>query len=139
MIDYIRPTTDAETQYLKLQMPARRKPLSHRVLVLALPLAMAGICAAVVVLNAFLDRQSGRGFDEIAMGATEQSVVSVLGTPSKVRPCGEFLYWGGDADYRGRNDGRCVSEARYELLLSARGIGYSQDGRVVSKYHYVSD
>lgn len=122
-------------------MPKSRKPLTHRVLVvvLALPLAMVVICAIVFAFDVFLDSRSGRRFDEIEMGATEKSVVSMLGTPSQVRPCGEHLWWGSDADHRGRNDGRCVNEARYEYFLSAWGVGYSQDGRVVSKYHYVSE
>jgi hypothetical protein len=138
---YSRPIPDADTPSPKPQMPARRKPLSHRVLllVLALPLAMAVMGAALFALNAFLDGRRGRGFDEIEMGATRQSVVLALGMPTQVRPCGAHLWWGGDADYKGRNDGRCVSEARYEFFLSSWGVGYSQDGRVVSKYHYVSE
>ena len=122
-------------------MLARQKPFLHCVLLvfLALPLAVVVIVVAVLALNALIDGRTGREFDEIKMGATEKSVVLLLGTPSQVRPCGEHLWWGSDADYRGKNDGRCVSEARYEFFLSAWGIGYSQTGHVVSKYHYASE
>ena len=46
---------------------------------------------------------------------------------------------GGDGDYLGRNDGVCVTEDRYEYFLSAWGVGYTADGRAVSKYHYFSE
>jgi hypothetical protein len=73
------------------------------------------------------------------MGATQQQVVILLGVPDAVRTCGDSLWWGDDTTYRGRNDGRCVTEARYENFLSTWAVGYSQDGYVVAKYHYYSE
>lgn len=80
-----------------------------------------------------------RSFEAIREGEARQSVVSALGRPSQVRACGENLWWGNDANYRGKNDGRCVTEERYERFLVAFGVGYSADGKVVSKYQYVSE
>ncbi len=78
-------------------------------------------------------------FYAIEEGASRESVVEVLGPPSEVRPCGDNLWWGKDADYRGKNDGRCVTEERYMHFLGAFGIGYSAGGKVVSKYEYISE
>lgn len=106
---------------------------------LAAPLLIAVLCVAVALVDAYSDRRAGAAFARVEMGAPESTVVALLGEPDLERPCGENLWWGGDGDYRGRNDGRCVTEARYEYFLSAWGIGYSADRRVVSKYHYVSE
>lgn len=62
-----------------------------------------------------------------------------MGRPDVVRTCGKNLWWGDDSQYRGLNDGRCVTEERYEYFLTAYGVGYSADGRVVSKYRYFSE
>lgn len=78
-------------------------------------------------------------FKAITEGDSRSLVVAALGTPDLVRPCGDSLWWGGDAQYRGKNDGRCVTEERYEFFLSAFGVGYSKTGHVVSKYQYVSE
>lgn len=90
-------------------------------------------------INSFFDSHAGHEFEKVQMGMSRQQVVALLGERRVVRDCGENLWWGNDANYRGKNDGRCVTEERYEYFLSAWGIGYSQDGRVVSKYHYFSE
>ncbi|BBL71565.1 hypothetical protein [Methylogaea oryzae] len=92
-----------------------------------------------VAISMFLDSRAGKEFAEVKMGASTQDVIALLGKPDVVRPCGENLWWGGDGDYRGKNDGRCVTEVRYEYFLSAWGVGYSADGHVVSKCHYFSE
>lgn len=66
-----------------------------------------------VAISMFLDNRAGKAFAEVKMGASTQDVVALLGKPDVVRPCGENLWWGGDGDYRGKNDGRCVTEVRY--------------------------
>jgi|GEM_PF-5667773 len=45
-----------------------------------------------------------------------------MGEPDTTRPCGKNLWWGGDGNYFGHNDGTCVSEDRYEYFLSAWGV-----------------
>lgn len=107
--------------------------------VILAPFAVALIGVAAFIVNDQFDKRAGRSFQRIQMGATETAVVALMGKPDTVRPCGDNLWWGGDADFRGKNDGRCVTEVRYEYFLSAWAVGYSADRRVVSKYHYFSE
>ena len=108
-------------------------------IILAVPLALV---ASVIVWwggSAALASWKEHAFDAVAENSSRASVVSALGSPDTVRPCGKWLWWGDDTQYRGPNEGQCVSEERYEYFLTAYGIGYSADGRVVSKYRYVSE
>jgi hypothetical protein len=97
------------------------------------------LCLAAVGIDHYFDRRKGEAFERVRLGASEAEVVQLMGVPDRERPCGGNLWWGSDADYRGRNDGRCVAEVRYEYALAAWGIGYSAERRVVSKYRYVSE
>jgi hypothetical protein len=106
---------------------------------LVLPLAMAVLAVVAFGINELLDRHAGVAFQRVEMGAPESTVVALLGRPDIERPCGDNLWWGSDADYRGKNDGRCKREVRYEYFLSAWAVGYSEDRHVVSKYHYFSE
>ena len=108
-------------------------------ILLILPVAAIVLAIGVYGVNSIFDARTGHAFAKIERGATRQAVVSQLGKPDITRPCGNNLWWGGDANYLGRNDGVCVSEDRYEHFLSAWGVGYSADGHAVSKYHYVSE
>jgi hypothetical protein len=107
----------------------------HRALVVAIavPLIFVALGVSAFVVNSLLDERAGRAFAKIEMGSSRQAVIALLGEPDRVRACGNNLWWGGDGDYRGKNDGRCVTEVRYEYFLSAWGVGYSADGHVVSK------
>jgi hypothetical protein len=113
----------------------------HRILLaaMALPLLLVAFGVAAFFLNSYFDHRAGSAFQRIEMGAPESAVVALLGEPDVKRPCGDNLWWGGDGDYRGKNDGRCVTEVRYEYFLSAWAVGYSKDRHVVSKYHYFSE
>ncbi|MBT9515031.1 MAG: hypothetical protein IV104_22030 [Acidovorax sp.] len=117
------------------------KTLFHRIVLLTV---VASAIVIVVLLAAFLaysdvvERET-RHFEAIQEGSSRPAVVAALGNPSRVRPCGEHLWWGHDGNYRGKNDGRCVMEERYDRFLVAFGVGYSADGKVVSKYQYVSE
>ena len=93
--------------------------------------------AAVAIDMLVLDPRDGRKFERIRMNASRQEVESVMGAPSDWNVCGRSLWWAGK--YLGENDGRCVTETRYEHFLSTWSIGYSADGRVVHKFHAVSD
>jgi hypothetical protein len=108
----------------------------------ALLFAIAFVPALLVVAfgtNAFLDSRAGRAFGSVEMGATEAQVRSLMGRPSVENDCGENLWSGGDSNFLGKNDGRCLKEVRYEYFLSAWAFGYSADRHVVSKYHYFSE
>lgn len=103
------------------------------------PFVAIAIGGSLLIVNWSLDAWAGHKFDQIGWGESEATVVDRMGKPDTVRRCGENLWWGDDAHSRGKNDGSCVTEVRYEYFLSAWAIGYSKDGRVVSKYHYFSE
>ncbi|QDQ25563.1 hypothetical protein FNU76_03910 [Chitinimonas arctica] len=117
------------------------RPVAHNILVLFLisPFVLVAGLIVAYFINLFFDSRAGNAFEQVAMGTTRQKVVALLGEPSGVHACSQNLWWGSDNKYRGKNDGRCVTEVRYEYFLSAWNIGFSQDGRVVSKYHTFSD
>ncbi len=103
---------------------------------LALPLLAAVLLAGYTQAVAWWQ---GRAFYAIQPNATRAEVVAALGKPDVIRVCGNNLWWGDGSQYRGPNDGRCVSEERYEHFHTAYGIGYSAEGHVVSKYRRVSE
>lgn len=115
--------------------------LSHRLLLVALALPLLAGTAVVFSWIASATAASWKedAFYAIAENAPRAIVVAALGSPDVVRDCGKNLWWGDDSQYRGPNDGRCVTEERYEYFLTAYGVGYSADGRVVSKYRYSSE
>jgi len=104
-----------------------------------LPLLAFFLAIAAFLINSFFNNRAGNAFAKIEMGATQQQVINLLGKPTVIRPCGDNLWWGDDSKYLGKNDGRCVTEVRYEYFLSAWSVGYSKNGQVVSKYHYFSE
>jgi hypothetical protein len=117
------------------------KTLFHRIVLLTLvvsAIVIAVALAAFLVYSGVVERET-RHFEAIQEGSSRPSVIAALGNPSRVRPCGVHLWWGHDGNYRGKNDGRCVTEERYDRFLVAFGVGYSADGKVVSKYQYVSE
>ena len=119
---------------------ARRFTVQRLIVTIAMiAIALIAIAAACFFVDQALDARARRQFEAVQMNAKAQDVEAAMGRPDRSRPCGENPWWGGDGDYRGKNDGRCVTEVRYEHFLSAWAIGYSADGRVVSKYHYFSE
>jgi len=114
---------------------------ARALLLVALSTPVVLAAAAIVAFIASSARVSivDQRFLAIQANATRADVVASLGTPDQVRACGENLWWGDDTKYQGPNDGRCLTEERYEFFLTAFGVGYSADGRVVSKYRYVSE
>jgi hypothetical protein len=110
----------------------------NRILALAIVSAMATTILGFYI-SSYLEDRASHAFEQVNIGATQQQVVALLGVPDAVRACGDSLWWGDDTKHRGENDGRCVTEARYDNFLSTWAVGYSQDRHVVSKYHYSSD
>jgi hypothetical protein len=80
-----------------------------------------------------------QAFLNVREGASEASVIAAFGQPQEVRQCGDSLWWGDDFDYRGKNDGRCTKWMIFRQLFDAYGVGFDAQGRVVSKYEYVSE
>ena len=115
--------------------------LGHRLLLVTLALSLllgAGVVSYLIVSSIAASWKKD-AFYEVAENAPHAAVVAAMGRPDVVRTCGKNLWWGDDSQYRGLNDGRCVTEERYEYFLTAYGVGYSADGRVVSKYRYFSE
>lgn len=112
--------------------------LSARRLVL-----VGGVVAVslAVVLAAHWREENRRhqAFLDIQEGASEASIIATFGQPQDVAQCGDALWWGHDGAYRGKNDGRCRKWIRYRHFLGGYGVGFDAQGRVVSKYQYVSD
>ena len=106
---------------------------------LAIPFIVVGLAIAFWVCSTASAALQEKSFEAIKENDSRASVVSALGKPDSVRECGSNLWWGNDSQYLGPNDGRCVTEERYEYFLTAYGVGYSKDGRAVSKYRYVSE
>jgi hypothetical protein len=101
-------------------------------------IAPAAIVAAGLLIVAVLwlfDKREEYAFQKIAMHAPQSIVIALMGAPDEVKACGDGLWWGGDNDYRGKNDGRCVQEAHYRHVFGSWIVGYSPDHHVVSKYH----
>lgn len=115
--------------------------LSRRLLLvsLALPLLVGAGVASYWIVSAVAASSKNDAFYAVAENASRAAVVAAMGSPDVIRTCGKNLWWGDDSQYRGPNDGRCVTEERYEYFLTAYGVGYSADGRVVSKYRYFSE
>ena len=117
-----------------------KKSGQRLVILLALsPALLVALAAVAWVGNTWSVNRQASAFDAIQEGSSRSQVVSTLGKPDRVRSCGENLWWGDDTHYRGKNDGRCVIEERYEHFLTAFGVGYSAEGVVTSKYQYVSE
>jgi len=116
------------------------KPIFQIVIATLLaPIVAAAIGGSVFIFYGILDARAGQKFEEIRWEESEASVNSFMGEPDKVLRCGDNLWWGDNGHYLGRNDGSCVTEVRYEYFLSTWAVGYSAEGRVVSKYHYFSE
>lgn len=115
--------------------------LLHRLLLvaLALPFVVGATVVSCWIASATAASRKADAFYAIAENTPRATVMTALGRPDVVRDCEKHLFWGGDSQYRGPNDGRCVTEERYEYFLTAYGVGYSADGRVVSKYRYFSE
>jgi hypothetical protein len=101
-------------------------------------LIAAAVVAVVLVVGALglvrlLDWRAGLAFGRIRPGEAEAKVLMYLGSPSKTEPCGGVLWWADQP--AGRNDGRCISQARYQYAHSAWIVGYDADRKVVSKHH----
>jgi hypothetical protein len=105
-----------------------------RILMLS-PLAIIAAALLVVAVLWLFDKREAYAFDQITLHSPQSIVIAQMGAPSRMEACGAELWWGGPADSRGRNDGRCVQQALYIRAFNTWVVGYSQDHRVVSKYH----
>lgn len=109
----------------------------NQILITMLKSMLLVVIIATPLLTLFLDNRAGHAFQKIELDASENDVISLMGTPSNERKCTEDIYW--NDTYYGSNDGRCISVVRYSYFLSTWAIGYSEDRHVVSKFHNTSE
>jgi len=104
-------------------------------------LLLAGVaCVALVVAKNFYgDWRAGELYTHVVKGQSEASILKALGVPDAEMSCGQFLWWDGDTANPEPNRGQCERWVRYNYFLSAWAFGYSSDGKLVSRYHYVSE
>ena len=97
------------------------------------------LVALLVAKNFYGDWRAGEVYARASKGQSEASILRTLGMPDAEMPCGQFLWWDGDTANPEPNRGQCVRWVRYNYFLSAWAFGYSHDGKLVSRYHYVSE
>jgi hypothetical protein len=100
--------------------------------------AFAGILF-LIAANFYGDSRAGKVYANASRGQMEASILQALGSPDEELPCGQYLWWDGDTANPEPNHGVCVKWVRYNYLLSGWAFGYSSDGTLVSRYHYVSE
>ena len=64
--------------------------------------------------NIALDIRAGGAFNKVTLGSSERPMEVLMGKPSRKRACGENLAWRDEGTILGKNDGRCLTESRYE-------------------------
>ena len=101
-------------------------------------LGIVGVITSVAA-HFYQDWRTGEVYDKVIRGQSEASILEALGTPDSVEPCSDHLSWDGDTFNPPANNGLCVKWVRYNYFLSAWAFGYSADGILVSRYHYVSE
>ena len=84
------------------------------------------------------DGSLARGFDEIAIGTSQQVVVRLIGKPKKVLKCGEFFGPIPEGEMKG-----CVSEYLYAVTFAPYNptyyvVRFDGSGHVVNKTPYSS-
>jgi len=114
----------------------RRTKLSIVVITLAI---MAAYPAKYFYKYFYREDKVERFFWVMSPETRKANVLRVLGSPDQIEGCGEWLWWGDDRNYLGKNQGRCIEMIRYNFFLNAYAFGFSEDGRAVSKYHYQSE
>ena len=99
---------------------------------------MVFVLLALAVIGLVRQKGNSARFDRIERGDSVAEVVSELGKPDEIRDCGEFLYWDGDHEPIGSNDGQCVLEYYYGSAPGGWSVGFNEDNKVVAKYAFVS-
>ena len=89
------------------------------------PSAMIGACV-------IREGRYSRGFEQIEIGQTKQSVIDALGEPSEVQVCH------GPVNRDGKVTGDCAEEYYYHSFLVSWGFLLDRDGKVIGKFHHVS-
>lgn len=107
-----------------------------KVIIISISIALL---AAYPVYYFYREHKVDGLFLELTKEMSKADVLSELGPPDSTEQCGKWLWWGGDGNYLGENKGKCVEWIRYNFFLHAYGIGFNEEGNVVSKYQYFSE
>jgi hypothetical protein len=77
-------------------------------------------------------------YNQVEKGQSKESVEARLGKPAEIKRCTENIWW--DAQFLKKNKGECQEEFWYYSHITPEmwTIGFDENGRVISKYHYVS-
>jgi hypothetical protein len=108
-----------------------------KIIIISLPLLIFVGVVIAFCTNYYLDARAGEKFYSVNFNDTEASVVALLGKPDVIESCPINLWW--DLEHKGKNNGECVTQVRYNYFLSSWSFGYSSAGTVISKYHYASE
>jgi hypothetical protein len=108
---------------------------------LAKLIAISALCLIAFVWGRylFLEARADSTYTNAQVGDAEEAIVTKLGVPDQVLPCGKYLWWNGDQENPPRNIGQCKKWVRYNFFLHAFAFGYSSDGTLVSRYEYSSE
>ncbi len=87
------------------------------------------------------DQLLERRFLAVTRDQSEAEILEIFGTPRRVNGPPQNVSWGSDASIR-PNNGECVKEFSYLPMINVVDedyvIGFDASGKVVSKYHYIS-
>ena len=100
---------------------------------------VVAVTIAMAAAHFYGNWRAGDIYARATRGQTEAAIINELGPPDNESPCGEYLWWDGDFVNPPANNGICVKWVRYNYFLSAWAFGYSAEGKLVSRYHYVSE
>lgn len=108
-----------------------------KIILLTIGIALFASVLFVVKRNSML----AQGYKDICKGDPEARVVTILGEPKRVTGAPDHVAWDTEITLKA-NQAECVKEYWYTALFSFCGeswtIGFDNNGKVVSKYHYIS-
>lgn len=107
--------------------------------VVVLALSAIALFVAVVAWDFYSDSRAGEVYEASTRGDPEARIVGRLGEPDRIEACPDHLSWNGDQFDPPPNNGQCVKWSSYSHFLSRWAFGYSAAGKLVSRYHYVSE
>ena len=108
-----------------------------KIFLLTISVALFASVLFVVRRNSVLEQ----GYKDIRKGDPETRVVTILGEPKRITAAPEHAAWDTDITIKANQD-ECVKEYWHIALFTFCGesytIGFDKNGKVVSKYHYIS-
>ena len=112
--------------------------LTTRKIMFALVLAFAGVAVLLVSTLIRQYRHYESAYAVLIPGTQKAMVLKQFGRPKEIRPCTLKPSW--DAEPLEKQFTGCTEEYWYFSRISPEQwiIGFNEDGRAVTKYHFVS-